>query len=137
MFSGEFQQSYRFTVLIGPMKIGFSRVSGLKCAAALEPLNEGGADAPHMVRARPKLSEPLTFEMGASTGVNRLLQFTVGLPLILPMTVVTMTENWGIGRTFTVDDPIVESWQLSDLDAMNGEVLIEKFSVLHSGIYGG
>lgn len=137
MFSGEFQQSYRFTVLIGPMKIGFSRVSGLKCTSALEPLNEGGADAPHMVRARPKPSEPLIFEMGVSTGVNRLLQFTVGLPLLLPMTIVTMTENWGIGRIYVVVSPVVESWQMSDLDAMNGEVLIERFSVLHSGIYGG
>lgn len=90
-----------------------------------------------MVRANPKPSEPLTFEIGVSTGITRLAQFTVGLPIILPFTVVTLTGDWKIGRVYEVVSPVVESWELSGLDAMGGEVLIEKFSVMHSGIFGG
>lgn len=129
-----FQSSFRYVVFVGPSKLGFSKVSGLKYKMPMEQLKVGGVSAPVMVHAEPKSGEALVFEKGMSAGL-KMLPFIVGSPIIMPVTVVALNEQGLIGRAFAVEKPIVEAWELSDMDAMSGEVIIEKFSVCHSGIF--
>jgi phage tail-like protein len=126
--------SHRFLVSVGGAEIGFRSISGIKLAAAFEPLQVGGRnDSPVMLPVPVKEAGKLTMERGVSTGAA-LSSFSPGKKIADAMQIDIRDEEGNLGVSYRVTNPVVESIELSKLDALDAAVLIETFSVLHSGI---
>lgn len=126
--------AYRFEVILNNNKIGFRSILGLKLTASFEPLSVGGLNqGPVMLPVPVKEPGRLTMEKGAAS-LNQLKDFIIGKRLAQEMQVKIMNEDGGTGITYAVALPILESVELSKLDAMESSILIETFTVLHRGI---
>jgi phage tail-like protein len=127
-------QSYRYRVMFTGLglDIGFARVSGLKLSAAFEPLEVGGKnDGPALLPVSLKDPERTTFEKGRQ-------QYNV-LAALKPgsrfdgIDLHLLNEEGSVVAIYSTDTAVVESMETSDLDATSGEVLIEKYTILHTG----
>ncbi len=126
--------SYRFVVKIQGRTLGFRSISGIKMSAAFEPLQVGGQNKnPVMLAVPVKEAGKLVMERGAST-VAALSSFTVGSKIAENMEIEIQKEDGTKGVSYSVTAPLLESIELSKLDAQDSTVLIETFSVYHSGI---
>ncbi len=126
--------SYRFIVKIKGKKLGFRSISGIKMSAAFEPLQVGGQNNyPTMLAVPVKEAGKLVMERGAST-IAALSDFTVGKKVADSMEIEIQKEDGKKGVSYSVTAPLLESIELSKLDAQDSSVLIETFSVYHSGI---
>lgn len=127
-------QSYRYRVKFSGInqEIGFARVSGLKLSAAFEPLEVGGKnDGPVLLPLPLKTPERTTFERGRKqfailTALGPGTRFE-GIDLHL------LDEGGTVVAAYVTGPAVVESMETSDLDATRGEVLIEKYTILHTG----
>jgi phage tail-like protein len=127
-------QAYRYRVVFNGTNesIGFARVSGLKLSAGFEPLEVGGKnDGPVFLPVPLKTPERTVFERGrkqssvlAALGPGTSFE---GIDLQL------LDENGRVVAVYTTGMAVVESIETSDLDATRGEVLIEKYTILHTG----
>ena len=129
---------YRYEVLFDGIKMfGFKSVSGLKLATVYEPLEVGGVnDGPVMLRMPVKDSGRLTFERGKYLiELFNPLKFRPGQHLGKQMTILVLNDSKIVGAIYAVSDPMLESIELSTLDAMDSSVLIEKITIVHRGIH--
>jgi len=130
---------YRFEVYFGNNnRFGFTNISGLKLALAYEPLHVGGKnDGPVMLRAPVKEHGKLTMERGkyfASPRSAYFFSFQPGQRLAEHMT-IEIKDDYGKRRAvYHVHHPVLESIELTGLDAKSSAPLIEKLTILHQGI---
>lgn len=128
-------QLYSFNVSIGPLLIGFSKVSGLKSQLSFEQIPEGGLnDRVHSLYAPNREPQRITFEKGAYDIKFSVFEMPVGARIFVPVTIMIMDDNGNPGKILAVENPILESWEISDLSANHSEVLVNKLTFLHSGI---
>jgi phage tail-like protein len=127
--------AYRFKVFLGnPGKeIGFQRVSGLKLSLGFEPLAVGGKnDGPVLLPVPVKEPGRVTFERGRKSA-DILPELCPGACLT-NVAVSVLTRDGGVLVTYHTPMATVESLEVSELDALRGEILIEKYTLLHSGL---
>lgn len=130
-------QGYRFEVSIGNKnRFGFKSVDGLKLTAAYEPLAVGGRnDGPVLLRVPVKNAGKLTFERGKYYVISgQSLNFRPGQTLAKSMSIRILDDSGKPRVTYNVNNPMLESIELSKLDATNSSVLIEKLTIVHQGI---
>lgn len=127
-------QVYRFEVWFGGEAFGFMRVSGLKLSAAFEPLAVGGQnDGPVMLRVPVRDAGRLTFERGKYYAGQKLA-LRPGQALAEPMSIVVKNDADDVTLTYKISTPVLESVELSGLDASDHTVLVESLIVAHQGI---
>lgn len=129
---------YRFAVRIGENngKVCFSRISGIEKTLDFEEIYEGGYNAaPHLVAVPHKNHAALVLEKGAAPGNSWVNKIKPGMKLGTWLEVVLLdTKGKETGQTFTIQDGLVTKWEISHLDAMGREILIEKLEIMHEGI---
>lgn len=126
--------SYRFVVYVLGVGLGFRSISGIKMSAAFEPLQVGGQNNyPVMLAVPVKEAGKLVMERGV-TPLRALGMFNPGTKLADEMQISILTELGLPGVSYSVKEPLLESIELSKLDAQDSTVLVETFSVFHSGI---
>jgi hypothetical protein len=132
-------QSHRFLVILGHMSMGFSKVIGLSSHAAPEYLYEGGREVPYPLAPARHAPQTLIFEHGMGA-IKALEQAPLGQYLNLPGqegqgpaagTVLIQGSRQIIG--FTSIMPI--RWEIGNLDAAGGDVLIHRLEIVHGGLY--
>lgn len=126
--------SHRFEVHIKNQRLGFRSISGLKITASFEPLQVGGMNGSPVLLPVP-VKEPgrLVLERGISS-LNALADFVPGARIAEEMQIHIVNEKGRSSVTYSVLSPIVESIELSKLDALESTAIIETFSLLHYGI---
>jgi hypothetical protein len=119
--------------------MGFSKVSGLSVDAAPEYLYEGGSEIPHPLTQSRRRPQTLVFEHGMGA-LNILEQTPLGQFLKLP-------DQWkhcpvagaiiiqGSRLKIGFDSIMPIRWEIGDLDASKGGVLIHRLEIVHSGLY--
>jgi phage tail-like protein len=132
--------SYRFKVIFeggqqsnkGNQEISFRRVSGLKLSRGFEPLVVGGKnDGPVFLPVPVKELTRTTLERGrVSKSVLKDLEPST---CFASVDIQMLSEKGEVTAVYRTQTAVVESWETSELDALNGEVLIEKYTILHTG----
>lgn len=130
----DFLFAYRFEVLIKGKKLGFRSVSGLKLTAAFEPLMVGGMNTgPAMLPVPVKDTGKLTMERGVAPA-NALEDFQLGRIITNDMQIHIINDKGKPGISYSVSFPMLETIELSKLEATDSSVFIETFTVIHRGI---
>ncbi|MFR5601845.1 MAG: phage tail protein [Lachnospiraceae bacterium] len=132
--------AYRFAVRLGGNrydKVCFSKISGIERTLEYEEIQEGGNnDGPHLLALPHKKHSPLILEKGAAPVNSWINIIKPGMWLGTWLEVVLL-DNKGkeTVRRFSIDDGLITKWEISGLDAMGNELLIEKLEIMHNGIY--
>ncbi len=127
----------RFQVVIGNYVLGFSKASNLENSVEYDTYVEGGLNDSPWIWLKPSQQvHTLTLEKGAQ------MRPLFGEKLmLLPGTeiqggIVLMVNDFSneLARIFSCEQAVVVKWELSHLDALSGEMLIEKIEIAHSGL---
>ena len=90
-----------------------------------------------LYRALKNKAGRITFEKGHGY-LNPFFSkngFTAGSRISLPCSIIITDNNNKPLRIFAFDSGMLVSWEISELDALSGNVLIDKAVIEHSGIY--
>ncbi len=128
---------YSFFVTIGPLNAGFQKISGIAGSIEPEYIYEGGQLYPYPVVGSKNRAGRITFEKGHGyfnpfLGKNG---FKAGTRISQPCSIIIKDKDKKPSRVFAFDSGLIVSWEVSDLDAQNGGVMIDKAVIEHTGIY--
>jgi hypothetical protein len=119
--------------------MGFSKVSGLFSDAAPEFAYEGGRETPHILARSHRRPQTLVFEHGMGV-LDVLERAPLGEFLKIP-------GQWGqypVAGTIVIQEPRQRigfdsitpiRWEIGNLDASRGDVLIHRLVIVHNGLY--
>lgn len=121
-----------FTVTLYGMELSFSRVSGIGSSLEFDTYVEGGAGP--VLLPKPKTAAgAISFERGVtSERWAGAACFNVGVEI--SGVEINVIKNGSIIQSYEVQDAIVTAWELGELNALGGGVLINKFTLSHTGI---
>lgn len=131
-----------FIVAIGKnTRISFSKITNLAQEAESENVLVGGENQGVRIFAKQNTKEgTLVLERGvlmnAKGNTNELKNFRAGryLGKTLHIYVINKKEKEQILHSYYIEDGFIRKWELSKLDAMSNEILIEKLEIVHSGL---
>lgn len=131
--------SYRFSVYVQALRMGFSKITNIEESIETDTLQEGGVnDRVYSLRKPVTRERTLVLERGvAARGVATMAlaaQFGVGNRLHTGMLIIIHKRNGEIGYIYEAEGPVVKKMSLSPLDSMGGQVLIETFEVAYEKI---
>ena len=135
----QYISSYGFLVRLGSSmyeKVCFSKISGIESTLDYEEIFEGGYNtSPHLVAIPHKKHATLVLEKGAGARKSWISKIKPGMKLGTWLE-VTFLDNKGkpTNRQFYIQDGLITKWELSGLDAMKSEILIERLEIMHEGI---
>ncbi len=132
----DFLKSFRFHVYIGATKMGFSKISGVERSAETESVQQGGVnDHVYTLSSPVKSEKTLVLERGLAYSRGLLAaSLKVGKRLSTDM-LILIYDDGGLPRTAVyVKNPYVKKHSFSDLDAMSGQVLVERFEVVYDSL---
>lgn len=128
--------SYNFHVCFGlvPISIGFQKISGIQYGIETITYQEGGNN--RCVHVFPKSSSStgmLIMERGRFLN-NDVTNFLIGdcMPLI---NIYVMDNNKTILKAYIVINSIVKKWSVSDLNANESALIIDRFELEYGEIY--
>ena len=127
---------YKFQVFINNIRMGFSKVTNIEESIETEPLQEGGVnDRVYSLRKPVSTERSLVFERGmGSRGLVMTmltLRFAVGQRIPQDILILVCDRTGTITHIYQVHGAVVKKCSVSDLDAMNSEVLIERFEIAY------
>ena len=130
---------YRFAVQLGDTsyeKVCFSRVSGLERTMEFEEISEGGYnESPHLVAVPHKRHGVLVLERGMAPVDSWSSRVRPGMWLGTWLDIVLLDEKGKqTNRRFQINDGLITKWEVSGLDAMGSQLLVEKLEIMHEGI---
>ncbi len=127
---------YSFFVTIGSLTAGFQKISGIGANVEPEYIYEGGQLYPYPVAGAKNKAGRITFEKGHGY-FNPFLNggFHAGMRISQPCSIIIPDKEKKPLRVFAFDSGLIVSWEISDLNAMDGGVMIDKAVIEHSGIY--
>lgn len=124
----EILMSYNFRVSAAGLEFRVSKIRNIEQEVEVETVREGGCNGWVHALAKPP-SEPkrLVFERGCCSGLeSRGLQLMVGLPQAEPMIIAVYDrKNQNIQKVYLVTGWRIVKWQIGELDAISGGVLLE------------
>lgn len=131
-----------FLVAVGNTTLSFSRIANIAASPEFDTFVEGGTNDRVYTLTKPQQQAgTMVFERGVTAASAKQLA-EVGLKPNGRITQpVTITVYQGIAprkgkpvRIFGFDTGVVTRWELGELNALRGEILIERFEVAHSGL---
>lgn len=128
---------YSFFVTLGSLSAGFQKISGIGAGIEPEYIYEGGQLYPHVVVGSKNKAGRVTFEKGHGY-FNPFMEkdsFRAGARISQPCSIIIMDKSKKPLRIFAFDSGLIVSWEISELDAQSGGVMINKAVIEHSGIY--
>ncbi len=130
---------YRFGIKLGGNtydKVCFSKISGIESTLDYEEINEGGYNSSsHLVAVPHKKHAPLVLEKGAAPTNSWISQIKPGMKLGTWLEVVLLDRaGKETKRCFRIKDGLITKWEISGLNAMGNEILVERLEIMHEGI---
>lgn len=129
----------RFIVCIGGKQISFAKVSNIARVAEYESIAIGGMNlSPYIAVTQSKQPQTITFERAVQNKEDIVKKLKPGVHLgkqIEIMVVDTENKKKKIIHSYYITDGIVTKCEVSQLDAMGNEILIQKLEITHTGIY--
>ena len=129
---------YNFMVCFGPLKVGFSKISGISNELSVDTIVEGGVNDRMIPLYTPKkMTGTLVFQhgIGIFNHVNQIFEAASFGKYISMPGVIFVYDRKQIKRVYYYEGVVPIKWSLSDLDALNGSVIIDTVEVIHQGIY--
>lgn len=137
---GNYVPEYRFAVHLGNNdsynKVCFSKISGIECTLDYEEIHEGGYNtSAHLLPAPHKKHAALVFEKGAASTESWISRLKPGMRLGTWLEIVLLDgAGKETSRRFMIEDGIVTKWEVSGLNALGNNILVEKLEIMHEGI---
>lgn len=118
-----------FLVFIASNKLAFSKVSGLGGGVETDVYAEGGGvDSLHVMRKPKSSMRTIRFEKGLQTGKSKLSSLKPGL-FVPSIQILVMSKNDKPIYEYYIRECWIKKWEISDLDAMRGDVIINTLEV--------
>ncbi len=127
----------RFQVVIGNHILGFSKASNLEDSMEYDSYVEGGLnDAPWIWMKPSQQMHTLTLEKGAQIRplFGEKLTLLPGTEIEGGILLMVNDLSNQMARVFSCQQAVVVKWEISPLDALSGDMLIEKVEIAHSGL---
>lgn len=128
--------AFLFRVRLGVLEFGFSKVSGLKREVETFTLQEGGLnDQVHILPGAVKNGGSVRLERGSYAGEYFPFYF-VGERLSAPMfiEVYCAYDQRKVDKLFALYGLVVKKWEVSDLDAGQNALLIDRFELSYENL---
>lgn len=128
----DYLTNFRFLVMLGPAKYGFTKVSNLAQELEYESIPEGGRNSTPLLFRKPKSKmDTMVLERGMEMNDAVARRFSVGAK------VEDLILYLGPGKDmpYTFDRGVVTKVEIDPLDAMDNRVLIRKVEIAHTGLY--
>lgn len=134
--------SYRFSVYMMGMKLGFSKISNMEILIETDPLVEGGCNSyPHSLQRPVSREKTLIMERGVQTSsvtasisqrlMSLISKFDVGKRLKMDLIITVNRWDGSVEKLYKVQGATVKRWKCSDLNAMSSQPLIETFEITY------
>ncbi|QHI72586.1 phage tail protein [Aminipila terrae] len=128
-----------FAVTIGDTRLSFSKISNISREQEYETVREGGVnDRVFTLSTGKQQVEKLILERGVSNKRIKNTDLKLGEQIKKPVTIMILDQFAGkapkVVRAYSFDEGVVTSWETNELDAMNGDIFIERFEISHSGL---
>lgn len=139
----KYLSNYRFKVMIGTVPglnsqpVSFARASGLEMGLDYEDLQEGGInESTHVLTVPAKKNGTLVLERGVAGQKSWVNQLKPGMYLgtWLRVALTDAKDSKKILRAYEITGGVVTKWELSPLDALGHDVLIEKLEIQYTGL---
>lgn len=124
----------QFVVSIGSALYSFSKVSNLSNSIELETINQGGVNqnAEFLIKQKNK-PETLILEKGLIKNVLGL-NHSLMIGDIVTEATIMVKRRGKIEKIYSFEYGIVSKWEISPLDAMGKDILIQKLEITHTGL---
>lgn len=135
----KYNGNYRFLVCIGSTRISFAKVGGLETSIDYDTIQIGGIN--HTVYTTPspkKQVQTITFERAVQSEDSFILDIKPGMWLGERMEIFILDDfdqSNSISYKYYIEDGLITKWELTPLNALGNEVLINKFELIHNGLY--
>lgn len=133
--------NYNFQIITKYGNFRASKIRNIEQALDVETVCEGGLNhGVHALVAPSTQIKKLVFERGCCEEYSNLrMDRLIGVPQSKdPMTIVIYDRaHKEILKTYEVSDWMIIKWQVSDLDAISGAVLIETVEVAYENLISG
>ncbi|MBO4396205.1 MAG: phage tail protein [Eubacterium sp.] len=128
--------AYEFEVHLGPLiSLSFSKISGLERSGEIGVIGSGGEnDSMHFYKKPRRRPDVTRFETGWSTGAMSSIQSFLFEGLVLNNIMIQIKRNGSTKKTLCIDRGILTKISYSDLDAMDGKILIKTLEIQHNGV---
>lgn len=126
--------NYRFQVLIENQSFSFARISGMGMERGAEIMAEGGNSlGGSLYTVVPRSSRTLRMESGiCSRGNSALDNFRPGILLPQGIIIIVLGSDGTSAVKYATDRAFVTKWEVSDLDAEQGKILIDSFEIAYT-----
>ncbi len=125
-----------FMVNIGNWTFSFARIRNIQQTIDVETVQEGGNNWSVHNLAKPlSSSQKLILERGFLVngyGDHGLMAGS----RVYDVTIMVLW-NGSIKKKYFIDQGIVSRWEISDLDALQSQIIYNTIEILHSGLYEG
>ncbi len=111
--------------------VEFSKVSSISYKAEFETIVEGGGIM-HIVPKNTSSPNTLVFEKGVYVHPMVELYFQTGR--YIQSGLIKVFNNSKICKQYTFYNGVITEWELGELDALSGKVLIQKFKVSYTDL---
>lgn len=130
----------RFIVCIGTERLSFAKVSNLESSIQYDTIQIGGInDFVYVTPSPVKQAQTILFERAIQqkNGILDKMRPGIRLGKRLEIMIVKTDEKKRskIDRKYYITDGLVTKWEMTPLDALGNEVLIQKFEIAHTGLY--
>lgn len=128
--------NYRFRVFIGKHSLSFMKVSGLNRSVETEVVSEGGyGSMMHIMESPSKSPKILRLESGVYRGKDAILnRLCPGMYLPEGVLVSVLGLDGEKKVVYAAENAFVTKWEISELNAENGQVLVSTFEIAYSNL---
>ena len=128
-------KSSRFLVFISLLKMSFAKVSGFEQSIDKEYFVEGGNNTFPILSVVPRHERNvLNFERGVQAFHPAMLRMMPGVAIPGGITIIMLNNKSIPVHIYHASDVIITKWELSEFDANNTNVLIDKFEISYGTI---
>lgn len=114
--------------------MSFQKISNLQSKIEYEVIHEGGNPVPVLLPIPSKQPETVTLEKGMLLGTEKSFWDSLRPGMMVKDVVIYVRQYQATVRKLGFDQGIVLSKEYPQLNAMSGEIYIEKMQIAHSGL---
>ncbi|MCM1498002.1 MAG: phage tail protein [Clostridium sp.] len=132
--SAKLALNYRFKVLVNNQQVSFAKVTGLNMNIETERISEGGYNgAAHILEVPAKSSNVMRLERGIyQKDTSILANLRPGMYLDEGIVVMVLGLDGEIQIKYSAEQAVVTKWEISELNAGNGQVLVSTFEIAYT-----
>ncbi len=124
-----------FLVRIGDFGFSFSRIRNISREVETEAVREGG-DNWHVHTLTKQQSSPqkLILERGLLGGYDGETPIILSPGTLVANVTIMVLQRGQAVKAYAFDEGIVTKWEVSDLDALQGNAVYQTVEITHSGL---